>query len=135
MRTSVLLSIKPRFADAILEGTKTFEFRRSIFRDLEVRKILIYASSPVSLVIGEFVVDGILALEPKVLWQFTAKGAGIDRQFFDDYFRGRKIGFALKVHCPKRYAKPLRLEKDFGILRLLSLFAICLNRFGTEFQM
>src|SRR3981081_3023563 len=117
MRTSVLLSIKPRFADAILEGTKTFEFRRSIFRDLEVRKILIYASSPVSLVIGEFVVDGILALEPKVLWQFTAKGAGIDQQFFDDYFRGRKIGFALKVHFPKRYAKPLRLEKDFGIWR------------------
>jgi predicted transcriptional regulator len=117
MRTSVLLSIKPRFANAILEGTKTFELRRAIFRSPTVRKIVIYASSPVSLVIGEFMVDGILALEPKKLWAVTANGACVDQEFFDEYFRGREIGFALKVYRPRRYAKPLRLEELFGLSR------------------
>jgi predicted transcriptional regulator len=117
MLTSVLLSIKPKFAEAILEGTKTFEFRRVVFRRRAVRKIVIYASSPVSRVIGEFMIDGILALEPKNLWAVTAEGAGVDRKFFDCYFRGCEIGFALKVHRPQRYAKPLRLEEHFRLLR------------------
>jgi len=86
-----------------------------VFRNPTVRKIVIYASSPVSLVIGEFMVEGILALESKKLWAVTAKGAGVEQQFFDDYFRGCEIGFALKVHRPRRYAKPLKLEEHFGL--------------------
>jgi predicted transcriptional regulator len=117
MPTSVLLSIKPKFAHAILEGTKTFEFRRTIFRSPTVHKIVIYASSPISRVIGEFMIGGILALDPKRLWEETAGGAGVDREFFDDYFRGRDIGYALKVRFPKRYAKHLVLSDHFGLLR------------------
>ena len=117
MPTSVLLSIKPKFANAILEGTKTFELRRAVFRRSSVRKVIIYASSPVSRVVGEFLIDSILELEPKKLWQVTAKGAGVDRHFFDDYFRGRKTGFALKVHRPRRYPKPLGLSEHFRLLR------------------
>ena len=117
MRTRVLLSIRPRFAYAILEGTKTFELRRAVFRSSSVRKIVIYASSPVSLVIGEFTIDGILALEPNRLWAATASGVGIDQEFFDNYFSGREIGFAIKVRRPRRYAKPLRLEEHFGLSR------------------
>jgi predicted transcriptional regulator len=117
MPTRVLLSIKPKFANAILEGTKTFELRRALFRNSLVREILIYASSPVSLVIGEFIVDGILALEPKKLWAATEKGAGVERQFFEDYFRGCEIGFAFKVDRPRRYTKPLNLKEHFGLSR------------------
>jgi len=117
MQTRVLLSIKPNFANAILEGTKTFELRRTIFRNPTVRKIIIYASSPVSRVIGEFIIDGILALEPRKLWHITAEGAGVDREFFEKYFRGCRIGFALRVHHPRRYKEPLRLEEHFGLSR------------------
>jgi predicted transcriptional regulator len=117
MPTSVLLSIKPKFADAILEGTKTFELRRAVFRRPRVRKVIIYASSPVSCVVGEFLIDLILELEPKELWAATANGAGVERKFFDEYFRGCKIGFALKVHNPRRYPKPLQLTEHFGVSR------------------
>lgn len=117
MQTRVLLSIKPNFANAILEGTKIFELRRTVFRSPTVRKIILYASSPVSRVIGEFILDGILALEPKKLWQVTGEGAGVDREFFDKYFRGCEIGFALKVHRPRRYAELLRLEEHFELSR------------------
>jgi predicted transcriptional regulator len=117
MPTSVLLSIKPKFAHAILEGTKIFELRRSIFRNHAVRKVVIYASSPVSRVIGEFMIEDIIELEPKKLRILTAKGAGVDRKFFDDYFRGRATGFALKVHRPRRYIKPLMLDEHFSLSR------------------
>jgi predicted transcriptional regulator len=130
--TSVLLSIKPRFAHAILEGTKTFELRRAVFRNSTVRTIVIYASSPVCRVIGEFTIDGILALEPKKLWAMTAKGAGVEQQFFDDYFRGREIGFALKVHLPRRYAKPLRLEEHFGLSRPPQSFCYLVERTSPD---
>lgn len=43
----ILLSIKPEFADKIFEGTKQFEFRKSIFKDKTVRKVVVYASSPI----------------------------------------------------------------------------------------
>lgn len=33
----VLLSIKPKYANAIFAGTKKFEFRRSIFKNLNIK--------------------------------------------------------------------------------------------------
>ncbi len=117
MSTSVLLSIKPMFANAILAGTKTFELRRSIFRSATVRRIVIYASSPVSRVVGEFIIDGILALDPQKLWEVTANGAGISRKSFEKYFYGCDIGYALKVSRPLRYQEPSRLEDLFGFSR------------------
>ena len=47
MPTRVLLSVKPKFAEAILAGDKTFEFRRLLFKRDDVRTIVLYASSPI----------------------------------------------------------------------------------------
>ena len=49
----VVLSIKPEFAFKIFDGTKKFEFRKSIFKSNKVKSIIVYASSPVQQVIGE----------------------------------------------------------------------------------
>lgn len=113
--TTVLLSIKPPFANAILSGTKRFEFRRAVFRNPEVNRIVIYASSPVQRVIGEFRVDGVLDMELESLWAATCQYAGIERSFFDRYFCGRESGYALKVDRPRRYRSPLSLSADLGI--------------------
>jgi predicted transcriptional regulator len=117
MPTSVLLSIKPYFANAILEGAKTFELRRAIFRSPTVRKIVIYASSPVCRVIGEFFVGDVLELELKQLWLVTSKGSCVDRELFYKYFRGRQMGFALKVNRPRRYIRPIPLREHCGLSR------------------
>ena len=58
----VLLSIRPEFAEKILDGRKRFEFRRTIFRDTNVTKAIIYASRPVCRVIGEFEIEEVLSL-------------------------------------------------------------------------
>jgi predicted transcriptional regulator len=56
----VVLSIKPEFAFKIFEGTKKFEFRKSIFKNENIKTIIVYASSPVQQVIGEFDFDEVL---------------------------------------------------------------------------
>ena len=56
---TVLLSIKPEFAEKIFDGTKKFEFRKSIFKNTDVQTVIVYASSPVQQVIGEFTIDSI----------------------------------------------------------------------------
>lgn len=58
----VLLSIKPEFAFKIFDGTKHFEFRKVIFKNPNVNIVVVYASSPVQQVIGEFEIETILMI-------------------------------------------------------------------------
>ena len=48
MSIDVLLSIKPVFAKAIFSGKKIYEFRKSVFKDMTIRKVYVYASAPIS---------------------------------------------------------------------------------------
>jgi predicted transcriptional regulator len=116
MPTRVLLSVKPRFAEAILAGVKTFEFRRALFRRLDIKTVVLYASSPTCKVVGEFTIDQVLSLAPDALWGATQDGGGIDREYFDRYFEGRDTAHALKVKQARRYRSPLSLQKDLGII-------------------
>jgi predicted transcriptional regulator len=115
MPKRVLLSVKPQFAEAILAGDKTFEFRRALFRSPEVTTIVLYASSPTCKVVGEFTIDQVLTLALDDLWKTTRNGGGIERSYFYEYFEGRSTGHALKVKRTRRYRSPLCLRKDFGI--------------------
>lgn len=110
MQTKILLSIKPRFAEQIFLGTKRYEFRRVLFRSNSVSKVIVYASSPIQRVIGEFDVDSILALDAERLWQRTKKHSGIDKSHFDEYFEGRCMAYAIKIAFPRRYRTPKQLE-------------------------
>lgn len=117
MQTNVLLSIKPEFAQAILNGEKTFELRRKIFRDQSVSKVIIYASSPVQRVVGEFRIKDIHEHQPNDLWELAGEGACVDRAFFDQYFDSRDVGYAVEVSKPKRYRKPKLLADFCGMAR------------------
>lgn len=82
----VVLSIKPEFAEKIFDGSKKFEFRRSIFKEKSVKKVIVYASSPVQQVIGEFEIDEIINCEIDTLWDITENYSGITRDYFYQYF-------------------------------------------------
>jgi predicted transcriptional regulator len=114
---SVLISLKPRFAEAILEGTKRFEFRRVPFRRPGVDRAILYASSPVQRVVGEFSIGKILSEDPETLWLRTCAHAGIDKRFFDLYFTGVNLAFAISVRNPLRYAQHMDLKDALGLAR------------------
>jgi predicted transcriptional regulator len=113
----VLLSIKPQFADAIFSGEKQFEFRRAIFKNKAVKKIYVYASKPIGLVIGEFEVEEVISEDPNSLWQITKGASGISKEYFDEYFKGRLIAYAIKVSAVREYSKPATLMELFNINR------------------
>lgn len=111
----VLLSIKPEYAERIFNGTKRFEFRRSIFKNSSIKTVIVYASSPMQKVIGEFEIDSIINEDLKALWETTKQFAGIEKDFFDSYFSEKQKGFAIKIKNTKRYSEPLCLKKDFKL--------------------
>jgi len=117
MQTTVLLSIKPIFANRIFHGIKRYEFRKSIFKERGVNRIVVYASSPISKVIGEFQVDDVIELELEKLWAMTQPYAGIQQEYFYRYFDGREKGFAIKIGNTNLYREPLVLQKEFRIQR------------------
>jgi predicted transcriptional regulator len=98
MRTSVLLSIKPEFADKIFAGLKRFEFRRVLFKAPNVSRIVVYASNPVQKVIGEFEVDEILA-HSKQSSGISEVHAGI-QEILREYFGDRSQAYAIKLVRP-----------------------------------
>ena len=65
---NALLSIKPEFVEKIFSGEKRFEFRKSAFRE-DVSRVVVYATSPVCRIVGEFEVEDILQASPRQLWQ------------------------------------------------------------------
>jgi predicted transcriptional regulator len=112
----VLLSIKPKYAFKIFDGTKKFEFRKVIFKNPNIKTVVVYASSPVQKVIGEFEIDDILSFNPDLIWKMTKKHSGITEDFFYQYFADREIAHAIKIKNTKMYKKPLCIREDFNVL-------------------
>lgn len=110
-----LLSIKPEFASKIFMGEKKFEYRRSIFKK-PVNLVVVYASSPVCRVIGEFEVEELLFDELEKLWRKTKRHSGISEDYFYSYFSDKEKGHAIKIGSTRKYRKPLLLKETFGVI-------------------
>jgi len=116
VQMKVLLSIKPKFAEKIFNGTKKFEFRRSVFKNPNIKTIVVYASFPVQKVIGEFDINRIICKNVHDLWEYTQQHAGIDRNYFFDYFSDKENGYAIEVKRTRKYKKPLLLKENFNMV-------------------
>ncbi|MFV8465879.1 hypothetical protein [Flavobacterium sp. LB1P62] len=111
----VVMSIKPQFANKIFDGTKKFEFRKAIFKNQNVTSVLVYASSPVQKVIGEFEIGEIFNFDLKTLWDKTKEHSGITEDYFYEYFADRKHGFAIQIKNKKRFTIPKSLKEDYNL--------------------
>ena len=99
----------------ILAGEKQYEYRKTIFRR-PVEKVYIYASSPVSMIVGEFQIDYVLQESPKALWDITHSESGVTKAFFIRYFMGKSLGYAIRLKEVVAYPVPIspfRLREDF----------------------
>lgn len=106
----VLLSIKPEFAEKILQGEKHYEFRKVLPKAPGIKTIIIYATLPLGKVVGEFDIAEILSDTPRNIWSETADFSGISKRFFNDYFEGREVAHAIKVKKVRRYSSPRELS-------------------------
>jgi predicted transcriptional regulator len=93
-----IISIHPKFANAILAGTKTVELRRRIPPVMIGTRLWIYATQPVGAVIGTATIEAIVRGTPEVIWNLCADRAYVSRPEFDRYFSGtsQAIGISLR---------------------------------------
>lgn len=111
--SKVLMSIKPEYVAKILAGQKRFEFRKRKCAQ-EIDTIVIYETAPVQLVVAEVEVIQIVMDTPALVWEQTKDAAGIDKQFFDQYYRDKKIAVAYALGSVTCYNPPRSLA-DYGI--------------------
>lgn len=107
----VLLSIKPEFAEKIFNGTKKYEFRKSIFKNKNVDTVVVYASSPLQYVIGEFKIETILSDNVDRIWEQTHESSGISEDFYRMYFAHKTNAFAIKIGRVIKYKRHKRLSE------------------------
>lgn len=96
---NVLLSIKPEFAEKILNRTKRYEFRKTTFRDPSaIDRVVMYASAPLQRIIGWFSFSRVVKADPESLWRRFHNHSGLSsRERFMDYFSGTDWGYALEI--------------------------------------
>ena len=112
---NVLLSIKPKYANQIVNGKKKFEFRKKIFKEFDNQKIYIYSSFPVKKIIGFFYYSRILKNKPEKIWEDCKNFGGITEKDFFNYFLQKEIGFAIEISYFKKFSKSNQLElKDLS---------------------
>lgn len=98
------MSIHPRFARAILDGTKTVEFRKRAFAR-NVATVVMYATAPVQRIVGTFSVRNIDVGAPPDLWDQYGHAGSVSRSEFFDYFSGDEHGVAIQIsekHCLRK---------------------------------
>ena len=109
--TAILLSVQPRFATAILAGTKTAEVRRRFPDQPAGTKIYLYSSSPQRAVIGTVALHSVDRPDASDVWDTYGHVIAIDRQPLDTYLGGVPIPAILQVRSPVRWEVPLPLSE------------------------
>ena len=111
--SAILLSVKPKFADLIVDGSKLVELRRTVPAQT-VGTIAIYSSSPVQAIVALADVSKTIEASPTKLWTIAKEnGGGLTRSELMDYFESKKTGFAIMLQNVRVYDKPVLPTKIF----------------------
>ncbi len=106
----VLLSLHPRWSEAILSGEKRTELRKTRF-DQAVSHVVIYSTAPVQRIVGWFEVGSVRQDSPAEIWQKVSGDSGLSKEEFMAYFEDRHTAVAIEVLKPTRLQRPVRLHK------------------------
>jgi predicted transcriptional regulator len=108
-RKIALLSIHPQYAEEILHGRKTVEFRKWVLNSA-VTHVVVYVTAPISRIVGYFRVDYVDVSSPRELWHRYGDVGGISEKAFYTYFRGRATGAAIRIRSVSQLENPAPLE-------------------------
>jgi predicted transcriptional regulator len=119
-KKNFLLSIRPVFAELIVDGEKTVELRRRFTTSVDPNALaLIYCTSPTQAIIGVAHIQAVERLPINKLWSKHSRSAKVNRDQFDEYFSGLKHGYAIILTDALRFEKKVaasKLRKLFGFV-------------------
>lgn len=114
----LLMSVHPRFADAILSGTKTVELRRTRIAAPDGSPVILYATAPTMAVVGVAVIEQRDTDIPDVIWNRHHHHMALHRDEFDAYLAGAQLATAITLRAAQRLTSSypladLRTEAPF----------------------
>ncbi len=106
----LLISVKPKYAKKIFNGSKTVELRRVSPKIKKDDLVLVYVSSPKKALMGGFQVEKIIKGDPQILWFKIKTKAGISKKEFDIYYKNTNKGVAIIIKKVWSFNESLDLD-------------------------
>ncbi len=107
---TLILSLKPCYAELVFNEHKTVELRRRIATDIENTEVFVYVSKPIMALYGGFRIGQVWSSSPEEIWNKVSKLAGIEQKDYDDYFEGARTAYALEIKEHWEYQTPISLN-------------------------
>jgi predicted transcriptional regulator len=114
----VVLSVRPKYSEKIIQGHKTVELRRRFPVSAPRGTIAyIYSTSPVRAMVGRAEIVDVKKLSVEEIWRTHSSRAFIEKADFEAYFDGLGMGYVLSfanaVALP-RHIELSELRERFG---------------------
>ncbi|MFC5952997.1 ASCH domain-containing protein [Streptomyces pratens] len=106
---AMLLSVHPRFATAILAGSKTVEVRRQRVAAPPGTPVLLYATAPTMAVVGMARIAAVHVASPGEVWSAHRGQTGITRREYGAYMSGATQASGLTMEDPVSFEEPVTL--------------------------
>jgi predicted transcriptional regulator len=106
----ILLSLRPRHAEAVMLGRKTVEVRRRRIAAPPGTQLVIYATAPTKAVVATATLASTQLYSPDEAWAEHSHRMGIGREELDAYLGGRDA-CVLVLEDVRRLSGPLTLER------------------------
>lgn len=111
MTGDILMSIRPRYAEAILSGQKSHELRRRFSARPAGSKVFVYASSPVCELVGSFSIASVDTMPAWLVARRRRRATTLSSTEILDYLRGQRHGTLIEVADPYRFPAPIDLAQ------------------------
>ena len=105
-KMNVILSIKPKYAEAILCGEKKCEFRKNRL-PRNVDRVLLYASNSIGKIVGWFTIRKQITGRPGDIWKSHSMVGGITKKEFDEYYNGHKEAVCIEIKDVTKLDPPI----------------------------
>jgi predicted transcriptional regulator len=96
-RSTIVMSIAPKWVEMIKSGQKKFELRRRAPKEIGRCDLLIYATKPISAVVAVGKIVSVLRGRPNTLWCDIGQFSGCTEEEFFKYFDGVVNGAAMQL--------------------------------------
>lgn len=105
----MLLSIRPKYARAIIEGRKRVEVRRQSVRAEPGATVLLYATSPRRAIVAVASIRSTMRCSADEAWHHHSDALALERQELDDYL-GDGMGSFMTLEDVRELQCPLSLD-------------------------
>jgi predicted transcriptional regulator len=113
-RVAGVISIRPRHARRIFDGSKTAEFRRARMRLRAPAWLAVYECQPVGGITGAVMVESVTHADRAELLRFESDPD--ERRLIGAYLEGAAVGTALHIGQVRRFARIVPLSA-VGVVR------------------